>query len=76
LLRPSFGFCKVRLVSGEEGYVANEDIAEAAGELIAANTPQRTPLRGAVPQPRSVLPSEPLPELEPTPFPEPPNSGD
>ncbi len=45
LIRPSFGYCKVQLVSGnKEGYVASEDIKPASPTLIAAlNTPVRGP---------------------------------
>lgn len=40
LIRPSFGFSKVQLVaSGEQGYVASEDIKPASSTLIAAATP-------------------------------------
>ena len=40
LIRPSFGYCKVQLVaSGEQGYVASEDIKPASSTLIAAATP-------------------------------------
>jgi hypothetical protein len=40
LIRPSFGFSKVQLVaSGEQGYVASEDITPAPSTLIAAATP-------------------------------------
>jgi hypothetical protein len=40
LIRPSFGYSKVQLVaSGEQGYVASEDIRPAPSTLIAAATP-------------------------------------
>jgi hypothetical protein len=40
LIRPSFGFSKVQIVaSGEQGYVASEDIRPASSTLIAAATP-------------------------------------
>jgi len=44
LIRPSFGYCKVQLVSGnKEGYVASEDIKPASPTLLAAlNPPVRT----------------------------------
>jgi hypothetical protein len=39
VIRPSFGFCKVKLVSsGEEGYVASEAIKPASTNLIASTT--------------------------------------
>ena len=45
LIRPSFGYCKVQLLTGnKEGYVASEDIAPAAPTLIAALT---APVRSA-----------------------------
>jgi len=39
LIRPSFGYCKVHLVAGEEGYVASEDIRPAPPTLLAALNP-------------------------------------
>jgi hypothetical protein len=40
VIRPSFGFSKVQLVaSGEQGYVASEDIGPASSTLVAAATP-------------------------------------
>jgi hypothetical protein len=72
LLRPSFEFCKVRLLTGEEGYVANGDIAEASAELAAAaEAPKKVAMRAADPVPRFDVPPEPLPEFEPTPIPAP-----
>jgi len=39
LIRPSFGYCKVQLVSNaKEGYVASEDIKPAPPTLVAALT--------------------------------------
>src|ERR1700736_3907903 len=35
LIRPSFGYCKVKLASGEQGYVASEDIGIASSTLVA-----------------------------------------
>ena len=77
LLRPSFEFCKVRLLTGEEGYVAHGDIAEASAELAAAAAaPKKVAMRAAEPVPRFDVPPEPLPEFEPTPIPAPPDSGE
>lgn len=44
LIRPSFGYCKVQLVTGnKEGYVASEDIQPAPPTLLAAlNAPVRS----------------------------------
>jgi hypothetical protein len=79
MIRTSFGFCKVQLLTGEEGYVANEDIAAASPALIAAtNAPARitaaTSGRADSPEPDFNVPTAPLPEFEPTPIPSPPNS--
>lgn len=39
LIRPSFGYCKVQLMSGaQEGYVASEDIKPAPPTMLAALT--------------------------------------
>lgn len=35
VIRPSFGYVKVKLQDGENGYVASEDIAPAAAALVA-----------------------------------------
>jgi hypothetical protein len=80
LIRPSFGFCKVHLTSGEEGYVASEDIDVASPALIAAVTgpppaathsggEERFNLDSA--DPRLSVPPEELPGdwPEPTPLP-------
>lgn len=80
LVRPSFGYCKVKLMSGEQGFVASEDIAMASPALIASATgsPPADAL-STVPKfrldssdPRLIPPPEPLPENfpEPTPIPE------
>jgi len=75
LIRPSFGTCKVRLPDGQQGFVANEDIGVASKDLIAAaNAPAARPrsarFRFDSPDPRLVVPSEPLPWIEPTPIPD------
>ncbi len=67
----SFGYAKVKLLSGEEGYVAGDDIHLAPASLVAAAFPTPTPAR------RRVYPEPPLPPLtpeldvEPTPIPSP-----
>src|SRR5436189_166859 len=38
LIRSSFGYCKVKLASGEQGYVASQDIQVAPPALVAAAT--------------------------------------
>ena len=78
LIRPSFGYSKVQLMNGEQGYVASQDIRAAPPEVVsAAMTP---PIRSSSNEtgrsskfrldPR-LLPPEPLPEdaPEPTPIP-------
>lgn len=78
LIRPSFGYSKVHLTNGEEGYVASEDIKPASPALIAALTappPSSQPatngehfdLNSA--DPRLAVPPEDLPENNPEPTP-------
>lgn len=79
LVNSSFGYCKIRLLDGEEGYVATEDIYLASPELVAATTGpppmnatsrvQRFRLNSN--DPRLIAPPEALPlDLpEPTPIP-------
>jgi hypothetical protein len=73
LIRPSFGYCKVKLSDGEQGFVAKEDIGVASDALVAAaNAPvlsRNARFRFDSPDPRLVMPPEPLPEFEPTPIP-------
>jgi hypothetical protein len=75
LIRTSFGYCKVELMTGEQGYVARDDIGKASAEVIAALAPSRTVTTSshsrAEPEPR-LNTFEPLPEFEPTPIPLPP----
>jgi len=75
LIRTSFGYCKVELMTGEQGYVARDDIGKASAEVIAALAPSRTVTTSsrsrAEPEPR-LNTFEPLPEFEPTPIPVPP----
>ena len=78
LIRPSFGYCKVKLTSGEQGFVASEDVGVASASLIAAtNAPPRETVKFHLdsPDPRFAMPPEPLPEFEPTPIPDPPLPG-
>ncbi len=86
LIRPSFGYCKVQLVSGnKEGYVATEDIKPAPPMLIAALTaPVRGPsaissagrerenfdIRSTEPPPPETLPDPDLPPAGPQSSPE------
>ena len=79
VIRPSFGYVKVQLQDGEDGYVASEDIRPAAATLVAEKlAPPPTPAPTYAGQgeqfglnsddPRLVAPPEPLPE--PTPIPD------
>jgi len=80
VIRPSFGYVKVQLQDGENGYVANEDIGPANPTLVAeklAPPPPPDPViasQGGEEQfqlnsndPRLIAPPEPLPEASPTP---------
>ncbi len=78
VIRPSFGYVKVQLQGGENGYVASEDIRPAADALVAEKlAPPPTPAPTYAGQseqfgfdstdPRLIAPPEPLPESSPTP---------
>jgi hypothetical protein len=79
LIRPSFGYSKVQLMNGQQGYVASQDIRAAPPQLVSAETTPMVPPTsretGRTPKfhfdPRSI-PAEPLPNdaPEPTPIPE------
>ena len=81
LIRPSFGYCKVKLVAGGEGYVASEDIKPAPPTLLAALFPPLpTPGSGvgenfdtssSEPPPPETLPDPDLPPVSTEPVPEP-----
>ena len=76
VIRPSFGYVKVQLQDGENGYVANEDIRPAPATLVAeklAPPPEMQPPPPTVADqgeefqlssddPRLIAPPEPLPE--------------
>ena len=78
LIRPSFGYSKVKLMNGQQGYVATQDIRAAPPELVSAATAPTIPsssneasrTRKFHFDPR-LLPPEPLPNdaPEPTPIP-------
>jgi hypothetical protein len=73
VIRRSFGYAKVKLSTGDEGFVASEDIRVAPAELVAAANPTPTPAPRVYPEP--TLPSlESTPAVEPTPIPAPPSS--
>ncbi len=82
VIRPSFGYVKVQLQAGGDGYVASEDIAPASAALVMeklAPPPPDVPLvashdgpaeeqfRLNSSDPRLIAPPEPLPEASPTP---------
>ena len=82
VIRPSFGYVKVQLQDGENGYVASEDIGPANPSVVAeklAPSPPPDPVianqdQGQEEQfqlnsndPRLIAPPEPLPEASPAP---------
>jgi hypothetical protein len=78
LIRPSFGYSKVHLVNGQEGFVASEDIKPASPALIAAlSAPPPGPEQSTHGErfelnsndPRLAVPPEDLPENNPEPTP-------
>lgn len=81
LIRPSFGYAKVKLVVGGEGYVASEDIKPAPPTLLASlNPPSPSPgsrdrenfdIHSSEPPPPEALPDPDLPPVSPEPSPEP-----
>jgi len=76
LIRPSFGYSKVKLMNGQQGYVASQDIRAAPPEVVSAAT--NPPVGNEISRARKfhfdprLLPPEPLPNdaPEPTPIPE------
>jgi hypothetical protein len=63
----SFGYAKVKLTNGEQGYVARDEIHVAPASLVAAAFPTPTPARRVYPEPQ--LPAvESTPGVEPTPI--------
>ena len=74
LVRPEMGFSKIKLASGDQGFVPNEDLTIASSAAIAAVNPPsvRRPRRIQVdPDPSFSPPEESLPDIEPTPIPVP-----
>lgn len=78
VIRPSFGYVKVQLQDGENGYVASEDIRPAPATLVAeklAPAPTPSPVYASQGEqfqlnsddPRLIAPPEPLPEASPSP---------
>jgi hypothetical protein len=75
VIRRSFGYSKVRLEDGEQGFVANDDLTRAPERLIAQAhdaSSQDMDMEPLPPTPQVRLPvSDPSPEFEPTPLPQP-----
>lgn len=76
LTRPSFGYCKVQLLSGPEGFVASEDIQPAPPTLLAALNPPESAtenfdVHSSEPPPPEELPDPDLPPTSVEPLPEP-----
>lgn len=83
VIRPSFGYVKVRLQTGADGYVASEDIRPAPAALVAEKTAPPPPEPISSPllanheeqfglnsdDPRLIAPPEPLPDLLTDPLP-------
>ena len=82
LIRPSFGYCKVSLVNGGEGYVASEDIKPATPTLLASlnppepavsssSEPENFDMQSSEPPPPESLPDPDLPPETTVPLPDP-----
>ena len=75
VIRPSFGYVKVQLQDGENGYVANEDIRPAPATLVAEKLAPPPPTVADQGEQfklnsgdlRLIAPPEPLPEANPRP---------
>jgi len=72
LIRRSFGYAKIRLDDGSQGFVANDDLARAPENLIAqVDNGTGAESSALPPTPEVALPvADPSPEVEPTPLPE------
>ena len=71
-IRRSFGYAKVRLQDGEQGFVAADDLARAPERLIAQANASHEDATDLPPPPPVKLPtSDTSPEFEPTPIPAP-----
>ena len=81
LIRPAFGYSKVQLSNGLQGYVATQDIQAAPPEVVQATINPNRPLTGTsesnrhprfhdnIVDPRFLPPPPPLPEDQPEPTP-------
>ena len=61
LIQASFGYSKIKLLTGEEGYVATADIHSAPPSLVAAAFPTPTPIEATLPAAQSTPSLEPAP---------------
>ena len=81
LIRPAFGYSKVQLLTGLQGYVATQDIQAAPPNVVEARINPNRPLAGMsesnrhlrihdnIVDPRLLPPPPPLPEDQPEPTP-------
>ncbi len=81
LIRPAFGYSKVQLSNGLQGYVASQDIHAAPADVVQAATNPNPPMTGTsdsshqprfrynVVDPRFLPPPPALPEDQPEPTP-------
>jgi hypothetical protein len=81
VIRPAFGYSKVHLLNGLEGYLASQDIQAAPPELVQAATNPNPSVTGTsesnrqarfhhnIVDPRFLPPPPPLPEDQPEPTP-------
>ena len=72
LVRHSFGYSKVRLQDGTQGFIANDDLGKAPERLVAQLNGSHHDTSSLPPPPAVKLPSAdpPSPEFEPTPLPQ------
>lgn len=82
LLRPSFGYSVVRLMTGEQGFVSSKDLRVAPAALIPRAAPTPRPSGPAIevispnsPKPIPALSPPPPAEIEPAPLPNSPQHG-
>jgi len=81
LIRPAFGYSKIQLLTGLQGYVATQDIQVAPPEVVQTRINPNRPLAGTsesnrhlrfhdnIVDPRFLPPPPPLPEDQPEPTP-------
>ena len=71
ILRKYAGFARVRLTTGEEGFIAKSDIWPAPSFLQAKHAPSPTPVATLKYSEPNLPPVEATPAVEPTAIPEP-----